>query len=243
MTLLNQIIAVRAGVKTGAEKAFTGIYHRLQKPAFFDGMSRTYEPLNAEGQPLPAESTVIQFAAEDQLDEIRKALGRYFDVQATQDLANTHATGDIVIDGVALLENVPSAHLLFLEKRLVELRTVIAAMPVLDPAYAWTFNHATGQWETPVVEKQRTAKVPKSHVLYPHSDKHPAQVQPYTVDEAIGTWYERKFSKAMTVVRKAELLDRIETLLVAVITAREAANTVEVTDVKESKLIFDFLFA
>ena len=79
--------------------------------------------------------------------------------------------------------------------------------------------------------------------LSPATDKHPAQVQLVSEDVLAGYWNEKKFSGAVPASYKAELINRVETLIQAVKFAREKANDTEVTDLKVGDAVFGYLFA
>ncbi|MCK2217681.1 hypothetical protein MF672_028380 [Actinomadura sp. ATCC 31491] len=131
---LNQILAVEKGVKASSQRAVTDAYHTIQKPPLLSGLSRTYQPIDDEGEQLPPESTRVQVKAEEVLAEVGKALTKLFDVTATKDWTNTVAKADVVVDGQPLIEGAPVTYLLFLEKQLVDLHTLISKLPTLDPA-------------------------------------------------------------------------------------------------------------
>lgn len=243
MTKLNQIIAVEKGVKTDSGQAFTRIYHQLQKTALFAGLIRTYKPRDDEGEKLPGEGTKVQLRAETLLDDAATALTRLFDVTITKDHANGTAIANVVVDGVVLLNDVPVTTLLFLEKQLVDLRTVISKLPVLDPSEDWEFNETVGAWATTPAFTTRTKKIPRTLQKAPATEKHPAQVDVWMEDTVVGDWTVVKFSGAVPQTRVDELLGRVEALRVAVKYAREEANSVEVVNRNIGKKIFDYLFA
>lgn len=242
VTQLNQIIAVIKGVKSKAERDLTDVYHRLQKPALLSGIARTYRPKDDEGAQLPSESTRVQLDVETALSEVRSGLSRLLDVQATLDWTNCTAHADVVVDGETILTAVPVSYLLFLDKQLTNLRTLVSKLPTLDPAEEWVRDEATNSWATPPTESLRTKKVPRNHVLAAATDKHPAQVQVYMEDVAEGTWSTRKFSGALPETRRRDLLERIDALSAAIKYAREQANSSEVVDMKVAKYVFDYLF-
>ncbi|MFI6519280.1 hypothetical protein ACIBF1_27255 [Spirillospora sp. NPDC050679] len=242
MARLNQIIAVEKGVKSRTQRELTDAYHGLQKPALLSGLSRTYRPRDEEGETLPPESTKVQLKAEDVLREVAASLTRLFDVVATKDWANRAATADVVVDGRTLLTGVPVTYLLFLEKQLTDLRTLVDKLPVLDAGESWSYDESQDVWRTDPVETARTKKVPRSHVLYEATKEHPAQVEMYTEDVIVGTWTKVAFSGAMPARRVNELRDRVERLQAAVKFAREEANAAEVEDVKAGDAVFAYLF-
>ncbi|GAA4097756.1 MULTISPECIES: hypothetical protein [Actinomadura] len=242
MARLNQIIAVEKGVKSRTQRELADAYHELQKPALLSGISRTYRPRDDEGETLPPESTKVQVKAEDVLREAARSLTRLFDVVATKDWANCDARADVVVDGRTILSGVPVTYLLFLEKQLAELHTLIGRLPVLDAAETWTFDEGQDVWRSEPVETARTKKVPRSHVLYEATDKHPAQVEMYHEDVIVGTWTKVSFSGAMPARRVNELRDRVERLQAAVKYAREEANNIDVSDRKVGDAVFAYLF-
>lgn len=243
MTKLNQIIAVEKGVKTGAQSVLTKQYQTLQKPALLSGLSRTYQAKDEEGETLPPESTRVQVKAEDALRDVAEAMTRLFDVTATKDWANRDAVADVVIDGRTLLSDVPITYLLFLEKRLVDIHTVISKLPLLDAADSWEYDQSVDCWRTEPTRTNRTKKVPRNHVKAEATEHHPAQVEMYFEDVPVGTWTTVKFSGALPAQRVNELRTRAERLQDAVRFARETANETEVVDQEVGKKVFDYLFA
>lgn len=122
------------------------------------------------------------------------------------------------------------------------LRTVISRLPLLDPAQTWAPD-TEGNWATPVVQTNRTKKVPRVLVKYEATDKHPAQVDTWMEDVAVGIWNTVHLSGAVPAARQRELLARVAELAEAVKIAREEANMAEVTDQHVGGAIFDYLLA
>ncbi|TMR23957.1 hypothetical protein ETD86_06425 [Nonomuraea turkmeniaca] len=241
MTKLNQILAVEKGVKADVQRKVTDVYHTVQKAPLLSGISRTYQPIDDEGEQLPPESTRVQVKVEDAVKDAADALTRLFDVTATKDVANCSAKADVVVDGRVLLEGVPVTYLLFLEKQLVDLRTLISKLPTLDPSETWTRDENTDTWRTEPVKTTRTKKVPRNHVLAEATEHHPAQVQVFTEDVVVGYWTKIAFSGAVPQRRVNELLDRLTKLQDAVKYAREEANSVEVADRRIGDALFGYL--
>ncbi|MEU0566700.1 hypothetical protein ABZ297_15080 [Nonomuraea sp. NPDC005983] len=241
MTKLNQILAVEKGVKADVQRKVTDVYHTVQKTPLLSGISRTYQPIDDEGEQLPPESTRVQVKVEDAVKDAADALTRLFDVTATKDVANCSAKADVVVEGRVLLEDVPVTYLLFLEKQLVDLRTLISKLPTLDPSETWTLDENTDTWRTEPVKTTRTKKVPRNHVLAEATEHHPAQVQVFTEDVVVGYWTKVAFSGAVPQRRVNELLDRLTKLQDAVKYAREEANSVEVADRRIGDALFGYL--
>jgi hypothetical protein len=241
MPKLNQIIAVVAGKKSRVQSAIDTLKGTLQKSELLNGIARVYRPKDDDGEKLPPESKRLQVRVTDMLATAEQALTELFDVTATQDVANTLANASIVVDGTTILQNVPVTTLLFLEKQLVELRTLFDKLPTLDPAEEWQYSDEAASWATKAFDTVRTKKIPRNHVLAEATKEHPAQVQVFTEDVVAGYWSTTKFSGAIPESQKRAILNRVSKLQDAVKAAREEANDAEVADVKIAKPIFAYL--
>ncbi|WP_371782083.1 DUF7873 family protein [Streptosporangium subroseum] len=241
-TKLNQILAVEKGVKADTQRKVADAYHAIQKLPLLSGLSRTYQPIDDEGESLPPESTRVQVKADDVLRDVGKTLTRLFDVTATKDWTNTVARADVVVDGRTLLEDVPVTYLLFLEKQLTDIHTMISKLPTLDPSETWTLDASTDSYRTEPVKTTRTKKVLRNHVKAEATEKHPAQVDVYTEDIVVGYWTKVAFSGAMPAAHVRALIERVTKLQDAVKFAREEANVTDVTDRKVGDAIFGYLF-
>lgn len=241
-TRLCQIVAVQKGVQARVSHAVTEIYHGLQKPALFSGLSRKYTPVEDGGDELPPESTLVQKNVEFMLADTAKHLTELFDVVATKETANMSASAAVVLDGQPVTPELPVPYLLFLEKQLTDLRTVVSKAPVLDPAEVWHPDADNGGFRTEPVKTVKTRKQQEVLVKYPATDKHPAQTEVISVDKNAGYWETTKFSGALPRERRTELVARIDTLSDAVKHAREQANSMEVSQVKVGSDLFRHIF-
>ena len=241
MTKLNQIIAVEKGKKAQLNRAITDVYHKFQKSQLFGGLSRTYRPKDEEGETLPPESVKVQLRAEEILADAAKAFTELFDVALTKDQSNQVAKANIVVDDVVIVENVPVSTLLFLEKQLGDIATMIGKIPVLDPAETWSYDASADCWRAEDVQTTRTKKIPRNHVLAKATDKHPEQVTVYNEDVVVGLWTKATFSGAMPARRVHELSERVTKLQTAVKYAREDANSIEIRQSEMGDAIFAYL--
>lgn len=240
---LNKLIAIESGVKTGAKRKETDLYHRLQKTALLNGITRTYQPKDEDGDKLPSETTLVQVKTEEVLKELSAELTRLFDVTLTKEVGNSQAKADVVVDGKTLLKQVPVTYLLFLEKQLVDINTFVSKLPTLDPASEWNYDDNNDVWLTAPVQTVRTKKVPRNWVKAEATEKHPAQVEIFHEDVIVGTWTKIDSSGAIPAKRKTELLSRVEKLITAVKFAREEANSLTVEDQHAGEKVFNYLFS
>lgn len=241
MAKLNQIVAVVQGKKSRLEKEKGEIYKKLQKPPLFEGLSRTYKPLDEEGETFPAETKNIQYSVNRSLDDFSAVMIDLIDATATLDTSNCEAFADVKVDGTVILERVPVTHLLFLERQITDIQTFISQSPVLDPAESWKWDEASACYRSDPSGTNKTKKVMRNHVKAEATEKHPAQVETYTEDVKVGEWTTIKFSGAIPQQTKNLWLGRIRQLLEAVKFAREEANAIESKTVKYGKSLFSFI--
>lgn len=245
MTKLHSILAIEKTAKAEGDKTLTSAYQTVQKEPLLSGISRTYQPRDDEGDTLPSESVRVQTNVESILVGVATGMERLFDVTFTKDAGNRSAVANVVVNGTTIIEGAPATYLLFLEKKLTDLKTFVSKLPVLDPSTVWSEDATqdSGVWSSEEVKTTKTKKIPRNHVKAEATDRHPAQVDVYFEDVIVGDWTTKKFSGAIPASRRAELLSRVNALSDAVKVAREEANSVDVDDRKAGKAIFDFLFA
>lgn len=241
MPKLCQIVAVEKSVKNKKHTGVTELYQKLQKPALLSGISRTYKPKDEEGEQLPPEATKVQLNAQTVLTDAAKLMTELFDVTATKDYANCEARADVVVGDIKVAENVPVSYLLFLEKQLVDIHTLVSKIPTLDPSEDWAFDPNANCFASKPAETVRTKKIPKVLVKAPATQQHQAQTEVFAEDVAVGNWRTVKFSGAMQAQKVAEMLERVEKLQKAVKFAREEANSREVQLIKVGEKVFNYL--
>lgn len=244
MPKLNQIIAIEADAKKHSVEAVATVVTVFGKPKLFSGLSRTYKPKDDEGEKLPDEKTEVQFRVDALLNQLTEALTRTMDLTATKDYANGEAKADVVVDGKVLLKDVPSVTLLFLERQLKELESVVKLTPILDMSESWgpKPDPLDGLYKTMPSTSHKTAKVVEPLVLYPHTEKHPAQTEKVTKDVTVGYYRKTELSGAWPITQVDAVIGRIRKLLAAVKSAREEANGTPVIDQHVGAEIFKFIF-
>ena len=240
---LNAVIAIEQGTKRKGNEAKSEAYKIAQKPSLFNGFVKKYRTKFEGGESFPDESQKVQVRATELVSGLAKVMNTLFNVEATKDYANTVAKADVVVEGKVLVSGAPTTFLLYLQKELTDLDTFISALPVLPDDDTWQYDATGNLHKTEVTQTIRTKKVQKPLVLYPATDKHPAQTQLITEDETVGFWETIKQSGAMTIDEKKELQRRLQQLSDAVKSAREQANMTEAVDNKAGDALVRFLFA
>lgn len=242
MTKLHQLVAVEKDVKAAEGRKLTAAYHAAQKPALFNGFDKTYTPAVDGGRVLPPERLITQASVVNLLDSVFAAQARIIDLAATKDAANQQATAAIVVDGAAITVALPVTTLLWLEKQLVDIRTFATSLPTLATDDLWMWDSGNGSWHSSPVTSLRQVDEPQFITVAPATDKHQATVVEKKRNVVEGTWTTVKRSTAMPATRRQALLDRVDKLIVAVKTAREEANSIDVVNVEPGADIMRYLF-
>jgi hypothetical protein len=255
-TKLNQIVAVEANVKEGAATALRTATTYLGADAkAFTGIARTYVPLDpddhAHAPERPVQRQMPQVVAEDVLERLGHELERLFDVTLTKEATDAQATADVVVTAPngqshVLVHDAPVTYLLFLEKQVNRLEQVFNALPLRDPGQTWEPDQGMeGVWRTPEGRRQHRTKVrhnwEKAPAVIQDGVGIPAQVEVFTDDDVVGHWNETHFSGAVSADRARQLRGKLAELKRAVISAREEANSITVTDREAGRDIFAWL--
>lgn len=240
--MLHEIVALVNGRKGEAEKAVKAIYHLFDKPTVFDGLTRTYRPREENGEPQPPENVNPQQRVKDLIGDICGTWTDLFDLTFTLDVGNGQARADVEVDGKVLAKDVPAVTLLFLHKRLEEVKALVARMPTPDPAENWAYDEKQDLLVTGERQTVRTKKIQRSLVLIQPTKEHPGQAQMITEDVAAGDWTAVGRTTRIPAARRNEMLERVNKLLDAVKVARERANSIEVEKRRIGNDLFGYVF-
>lgn len=248
MSKLHEILAVEADLQGTAEKVRTECVNTFTKKAnLFNGGNRVLKMFSEDRKNEEDGGRVDQplnTTVDDKISYIIDSQIKYFDCLAQKESTNQVAKADLVLDGVVVAKDLPATLLLGLESRLKTIRGVFEAVPTLDPSVHWDEapEHGKGIWKSSEPEvTRREEKVTKPVVLYPATDKHPAQVKESVENQTVGLYYTMKFSGMITSAKKSDYLARIDTLIQAVKQARQRANSTEVVKTTIGKQLFDYI--
>src|SRR6185312_16473939 len=122
---LNQIIAIEKGVKSQTYAHLTEINKIVQKPDLFNGFAKAYQPNDSDGDTLPPEKKKVQFSATETMRGVAFEMSNLIAVTARKDWTNCVAKADVRIDDATLFSDAPVSFLLFMEKQMTDLRTLV----------------------------------------------------------------------------------------------------------------------
>lgn len=237
-TKLHQILAVEKTRVGQAQKLQEDTLKKFGKATeYFFGHNKTLQLIteNEQNEAIQAqaeEDKPVTTTVYETLEYFLERWARAEDVSYQKTCANQNASADVIFRGTVLLAAVPVEELLNLETRLTELRKVFVAVPTLNSNVAW-IPAGYGQYVWRAAKDEVTTKTEKTTfgiILAPATDKHPAQVERGTKDEVVGRFTRIIYSGAAQSVQKANALEALDDLLVAIKQARMTANTVEVTN-------------
>ena len=240
-TKLKQWVGVRKGVSQRATSALTLLHRDSQKASNYSGLTKTYRPKEEGAETYPPESKHVVLVGEQVLERAQTVETDWWDVIATCEKGNQTAKADLTVDGHVLVKDAPVPLLLFLDKRVKDLRIFVEKMPTLDPNERWEKDPNGDLFRTDTITTHRTAKTQVPIVLYDATTEHPAQTQLITKDVLVGWWDTIKTSGALPAPRKRELLKRLDQLGRAIKFAVEKANDVEVEQQNIGDPIFGWL--
>jgi hypothetical protein len=239
---LNQVIALVQGKKARATRVLTDVYKGWNTIAL-SGITKTYSPSDEEGEKFPDEKKEVQMRVGEVIDKLKVRLADYYNIVATQEGANQHACADVKIGDNTLLSQVPITVLLFFEKQIVDLLTFTKSLPILPTEKVWTFDKTKDCYVTTAEETTKTQKRPEVIVKYQATKEHPAQTEMFSVDKTVGHWKTVHMSGALPATEREEFIERLEKLQDAVKSAREEANSSEVSNVSDyGKVLLDYIF-
>lgn len=242
MAKLHEVVALATGKKAEVQKFVTDCYKEIQKGDLFDGLRKTYQPIEEAGEQLPGESKNPQSSLTKVIESARAKWRELFDVTLAVDVGNQMAKADVEVDGKVIASGLPVPTLLFLEKQLADVKAFVEKLPVPDPAERWSHDANTGMLSTEPIKTGRTKKVHKPIVLYPATEQHPAQTQLVTEDVLAGYWTTIRYTGRVSADKKSEAIERIRKLMDAVKVARERANTTEVQRKEIGSAMMGFVF-
>ncbi len=139
MPKLHELLAVEPDLEGTSKKVVAEARKTFDKPPIFFGFTRKWVMFAADEQDQapPDEHQHMTTTVADKLGYVSDHLARYYDAVLSKETANQHATADLVVDGVTLLQGAPATFLLGLENKLKSLRGMYEAIPTLPVGVEW----------------------------------------------------------------------------------------------------------
>ncbi len=246
---LHELLAVEKTRVAAANKLLADTFQKFNKFEFFQGHEKTLKmlednPQNAATESAAYENRNMPTTVQETLEYALAAWARAEDVIVQKNMTNQFANSDLYFRGEVVSESVPVDELMGLEVRLESLRKVMEAMPTLAASVKWRDADIGRKGAVVAVEPEVTTKTEKVMgvvVLYPATDKHPAQVEKIPSDKTVGMFKVVKSCGAATSAQKAEVMSTIDELIAEVKQARMRANSVVAVQNKIGQKIVDLI--
>lgn len=242
----HQLLAAMSDKVNQATKLMLEAAKTFQKGEMFEGFKRTYIPFDEKGDRQPDEIKEMTTTVKEKLDYVTPFLAEAIDIQLSREASNASGLlkASLIVNDVDFGE-FSSQSLLQLEKSIRDIRAhVVDHLPTLDMARPWTSNDSehVGTYASQDEKTYRYVEETVPVVLYPHTDKHPAQVKESVRKSQVGEFSKRVVSGKITPSVKAEMMARVDALLVGIAEARSRANSNEATNVTVGKELLDYIF-
>jgi hypothetical protein len=240
---LHQLLAVEQDLVTQSNNVLSeATSFMVKKSDHFDGIKKVYVSSVENDDLVPTEGKEVVSTVVEQLDYIANSFIKALDATVSKEQTNSSGEAKAELKVGDKSFTLSATSLLALEKNLGKYRDVCKVIPTLDETKVWSKDSSTDRQimrtNSKITYRSMKKKVPL--VLYPATDKHPAQVQVQEIDQQVGQYEETLYTGRITSLEKSRLLAKIDTLLLDVKKAREEANQVEAVQVKIGQAIIDY---
>lgn len=230
---LHELLAIEKSSLSQSNVLMQETLQKFGKDHFFKGWIKRLKmikdsPDNAALEQSAAEDREVPTTVYDTLKYVFDVWAKSEDVQMRKNLANQKASGELQLGSTTW--NLPVDELMGLENRLLKIRELFHAIPTLDATKTWIPSAVKADvWQSAHPDvTTKTEKVTTAVVLYEATKEHPAQVKEVSRDDVVGAFTTTQFSGAISSIKKAEALSRIDQLIEEVKKARMRANCTEV---------------
>lgn len=244
MAKLHELLAAESNVAAAYKFVSDETINVFGKPDHFVRAVTVDSYFNEEDHKLNKTETKNNVTTVD--DRLKYTFGRPFtsrlNLLAQKDRTNQEARADVVVNGEVLLKGVPATTLLSLETMLADKRRELSAIPTLSPGLPWVWDEHVVLWKTSEPQVSfRTKKTIRPIVMHEGSKEHPAQVQPVSEDIPVARIEKTVYSGMATSGEKADIIARLDALIVAVKKARQRANRADVVKLEIGNPIAAFI--
>lgn len=244
---LHAVLAVEGDLAGMSKKILEETRKTFSRADLFTGTIKTLkmnDESRANEESAGGDRHALATTVQARLDYTADAVTRYLDAYWQKERTNQDAVASVIVDGTAILEDVPVCVLLGLEKRLHELRAVYEVIPTLDQGIEWVEDSDAGKniWKTkyPLV-RAKTEKSLTVVSLAAATEHHPEQVQAMNREKNVGVFTTNTISGMMTSAQKSKLIGKVDQLIQAVKQAKTRANNTEVVEGGIGKKLFNFI--
>lgn len=250
---LHELLAVRTTLADETKRIHAETAELLGKPQAFRESIKKYDHLieldsAAAKEALEASKTTTSLMTTTVLERLKYDAGhlaRYMTLRLQIDEGNRDAKADLIVDGEVLMQDLPALFLQPLEQWLVDFRSRIIRAPTVQNNLAVeqvAIRDLTGVWhvkDPSVTLAEETITVFTS--VAKATDKHAEQVREVPTRKTVGRYTEDVWYGSLTSAQKADILTRIDKMVMAVQEARSRANRVPVPQKRQTEVITNYI--
>lgn len=178
------------------------------------------------------------------LQHVWKYFSKYIDTVAKKERTNQTAKADIVVNGEVLVADVPATMLLGLETRLKVMRQLYDEIPTLQPGVDWVKDPDRGKGVYKAANRvtaNKTEKETRHKVLVEPTEHHPAQIDKWVENVAVGVYKTENWTSMVSPATKSMWIENLDTLIRAVKKARQRANNADVVPLPMGRALMNFI--
>ena len=246
MGKLHELLAVEGDLKGTVQKLSAETQKTFGKSDMFRGAHRKLQMFDAsqQGNVVADEYHEMVTTVPAKLDYLSDAMVKYFDALLQKEKTNQQATAVLQVEGTVIGTGLPATFLLGMESRLKEFRQVVEVAPTLAPGVAWEKDETIGKGvyrvKTPD-EKLKTANTFMHKVLYDATDRHPAQIEKWEEQVAVGKYITNVSSGMLSPADKSAVLGRLDAMIQGVKKARMQANMTEASEDQVGQAMMNYI--
>jgi len=201
--------------------------HLFKDGRAFQGLAARYEAYTEGDRDIPALDQMKRITTVP--ERLRYEAGFFRDLLrllVTREKTNTIAMSDITLPDGTVVADVPVGVLMELPKQLREWRQELAMLPTLDNTRSWKPSPGVDHvFEAAPEDTVRQVKKLNHKVVVQPTKEHPAHVESYHEVVPAGKTIRIHSSGAITSVHKAQILRKLDAILIELERARAGANS------------------
>lgn len=232
---LHEIIAVENDRREAAKIAAVNLKSTFEKEKLFKGLTKSYQIFDENKQHLkrPTERQIVATTVQKELDYFIGKLAPFYNLSISKDATNATAKADIILNGEVFATDVPATALLTLEKELNKLVTVIQSIKVRDNSVNWipAPEEGVGIFKNSDSTKRFLQETTMDYQAIDVGEKFKKEIKEVKLVKDVGSSEQVDFTSMLSTVEKADMLDRLNELCIAVKKARQVANRAEIVPV------------
>ena len=245
---MHELLSIEASVQTAYKDMLNETESVFDRPDLFQEWIRHYDPIKEEDEHErgEVERHAITTTVDERLDFLRSFFVDSTDLILQKERTNQMASGELEIEGYTF-PHLPVGFLLFLERRLQELKSVVMQIPTTPSSVEWKQDTSRGDSVMKAAHPEvtnRTRKRIVPVVLAEATPQHPAQVKESTEEQVIGKYTKEVWVGMWTPAQKSDTIVRIEEVYNAVRQARMRANEEQVDSAAQiAGSLWQYIFA